>query len=207
MIPAFLDEARFALLEALNKPDFDTNVPKALSRIEEVKDAETKKEEEVLSSAIKEREFLIEYAEAFIEPFEIRLPLSWETKYGNVDIKIEGNRFVATGERKIEPDLGLMGLYTSYGKRTSDEKVILQKITYQGTIVNRTIDYALMIHDEKARKFDEATLAGSLLGTKKEKDVYTGIMVIHRECNKIEVMEKDAKGTVSFYEMTSNDNR
>jgi len=203
----FLNEARSILQEALKKPDFDTNVPKALSRIEEVMDAETKKEEETLSSAVKEREFLIEYAEAFIESFEIRLPLTWKTKYGNVDIKIEGDMFVATGERKIEPALGLMGLYNPYGNRTSDEKMILQKITYQGTIVNRTIDYELMIHDEQVRKFDEAILAGSLLGTKKEKDVYTGIMVINRGCNKIEVMEKEAKGNVSFYEMTADDTR
>lgn len=202
----FLNEARSTLQEALNKPDFDSNVPKALSSIDEVIEAETKKEEEILSSTIKEREFLIEYAEAFIEPFKIRLPLSWKTKYGNIDIKIEGNRFVAKGERKIEPTLSLLG-FSPYRKRTSDEEMILQKITYQGTIVNRTIDYELMIHVEPVREFDKATLAGRLLGTKKEKDVYTGIMVINRECNIIEVMEKEPKGNVSFYEMTSNDNR
>ncbi|HHT9146337.1 MAG: hypothetical protein Q7J76_08830 [Candidatus Brocadiaceae bacterium] len=201
----FLNEARSTLQEALKKPDFDTNVPKALSSIEEVIEAETKKEEETLSSTIKEREFLIEYAEAFIEPFEIRLPLSWKTKYGDIDIKIEGNRFVAKREKNIEPTLSLLG-FNPYRKRTSDEEMILQKITYQGTIVNRTIDYELTIDVEPVRKFNEATLAGRLLGTKKEKDVYTGIMVINREFNKIEVMEKEPKGNVSFYEMTSNDN-
>ncbi len=202
----FLNEARSTLQEALKKPDFDTNVPKALSKIEEFVEAETKKEEESLSSAVREREFLIEYAEAFIEPFKIQLPLNWKTKYGNIDIKIEGNRFVAKGERKIEPTLSLLG-FSPCIKRTSDEEMILQKITYQGTIVNRTIDYELTIHVEPVRNFNEATLAGRLLGTKKEKDAYPGIMVINRECNKIEVMEKEPKDNVSFYEITSNDNR
>ena len=172
-------------------------------------EAETKKEEETLSSAVKEREFLIEYAEAFIEPFEIKLPLNWKTKYGNIDIKIDGDRFVAKGERKIEPTLSLLG-FSPYIKRTSDEEVILQKITYQGTIINRTIDYELTIHVEPVRKFNEATLAGRLLssisGTKREEDVHMGMMVINRECNKIEVMEKEPKDNVSFYEITLSHN-
>jgi hypothetical protein len=114
------------------------------------------------------------------------------------------------GERKIEPTLSLLG-FSPYIKRTSDEEVILQKITYQGTIINRTIDYELTIHVEPVRKFNEATLAGRLLssisGTKREEDVHMGMMVINRECNKIEVMEKEPKDNISFYEITLSDNR
>lgn len=203
----FYGEAKKYIQEALDHYNCSSNVSSTLSSLESKKNEEDDREQELLLDVSSRIRFRVKYAEAFIEPFEAKLTQIWKSKYGNVDIKIEGNRFVAKGERKIEPALSMLGSYNPYRKRTSDEEMILQKITYQGTIVNRTIDYELMIYVEPVRKLIEPALVGSLLGTKKEMDVHSGMMVINRECNKIEVMEKDPKGNVSFYEMTSNDTR
>lgn len=199
----FLDEARSIIQDVLKKPDFDSNVPKALSSIDEVIEAETKKEDESLSSIVKEHEFLIDYADAFIETFEAKLTQNWKSKYGNLYVTIEGNKFIAQGERKIEPVLGLGSLYAHlYRKAISDEEPSLQKITYQGSVINRTIDYELIIQTEPSRKYGK-TILTALPSIDEIKQVFTGYMVINKDCNKIVVIEKDQKGNVSFYEMTS----
>lgn len=208
----FYSEAKKYLQEALIQDNCSSNVSSALSNLESKQKQENDKEEELTSDVLSVIKFRIKYAKAFIEPFEIRLPLNWKTKYGNVDIKIEGDRFVAKGERKIKPALGIasgLGLYNNPYRKRTDEEVILQKIIYQGTITNSVIDYELTIQDEPESPHDEATVAGKILslGMPKGKEIYTGFMVINKECNKIEVMEKEPKGSVSFYEMTSNDIR
>lgn len=208
----FYSEAKKYLQEALKQENCSPNVISALSNLESKQKQENDKEEELISDVLSVIKFRIKYAKAFIEPFEIELPLNWKTKYGNVDIKIEGDRFVAKGERKIKPALGIalgLDLYNNPYRKRTDEEVILQKIIYQGTIINSVIDYELTIQDEPERTHDEAIATGKtlLFGIAKKRQIYTGFMVINKECNKIEVMEKEPKGSVSFYEMTSNDIR
>jgi hypothetical protein len=199
----FLEEARSRLEAILKKEKCASNVPSALASIERVYKAENEKEKELLQSIETEQSFRIRYADAYSSTDEIKsLAPTWKSKYGNVKVIIQNNKFKAVGEEVISLS-GLLSLMNPYRKEPAEKRK--QIIEYSGTIVNRAIDYKLSIQTVPLSQPDRSTLAGSLLSemaeVNKKGEVYSGHMVVNHDDKEIIVMEKDSKGKLAFYSL------
>jgi hypothetical protein len=193
----FLEEAKIKLEEVLKKESYDSNVPDALASIEKVYKSEKEKEKEILSSIESEYKFRIDYAEAFAFPCQVKLPAKWSSKYCELKVKIEGNKFIASGEVKLKSGLGLAGLLASsrLGIRESAlprEQLITKEFKYTGIIINRAVNYTLKV----TTAYSDSTI-------KNPEEILTGQMIIEIDCKTIKVFEKDNKENISFYEMNT----
>lgn len=207
----FWEEARKKLEDTLKKQEeCDSNVPSALSTLEQVIKAEDDKEKEILSSIDVERQFRVDYAEAYTSKYEISsLPKKWMSQFGELDLSIKGNQLLATG-KTVVPQMGLAAIPNPYRRQLSmepEQETLTQTISYEGLITNRAIDFNLLIKTVPTKEYDRSTLAGGLLGRlaglSEKENSYSGIMIVEENCKKISVMQKDSKGTISFYDLSS----
>jgi len=199
----FIEEARTKLEAILKKAECDSNVPSALASIERAYKAENEKEKELLQSIEAEQSFRIRYAEAYSSTEEIKsLASTWKSKYGNVNVIIQNNKFKAVGEEVISLS-GLLSLMNPYRKEPAEKRK--QIIEYSGTIVNRAIDYKLSIQTVPLSQPDRSIFADNLLSVipevGKREDVYYGHMVVNLRNDEMFVMEKDSKGKLDFYSL------
>ncbi len=111
---------------------------------------------------------------------------------------------------KFLKKMGLADLYDSYaigigGTVKPKRDIDIQIINYEGVIINGIIDYQLSITTKPSGAPDKSTRAGLLLSVFPDNELiaqYSGQMIISDDFKKIEVMESDSKGNVSFYDMT-----
>lgn len=206
----FYGEAKKYLQEALKQDDCSSNVSSALSSLESKQNKEDDKEQELLSDVSSRIRFRVKYAEAYTRTTEIpSLQGKWKTKHGDVQVEITSHQFTATG-RYEQPQIGLLAGII-YARHTlgsiAKPKVNSNTITinYTGVIINGAIDYQLSVTTKPSGEPDKSTRAGSLLSVLPDNEPvaqYSGQMVISEDLKKIEVMESDSKGNVSFYDMT-----
>ncbi len=204
----FYSEAKKYLQEALKQDDCSSNVSNALSTLENKLEQENQKESEILSDVSSIIKFRIKYAEAYTKKRAEApsLQKKWKTKHGDVKITLTGNKFAANATHEI-PKMGLADIYARYtigGMVKPKIDIDIKIINYEGVIINRVIDYQLSITTKPSGEPERSTKAGSLLGALNENTVrYNGQMIISEDNKKIEVMEIDGKGNVTFYDMTS----
>lgn len=102
--------------------------------------------------------------------------------------------------------MGLADIYDRYtigGTAKPKIDIDMKIINYEGVIINGVIDYQLSVTTTPSGEIDRSTKAGSLLSTLNENTVrYNGQMIISEDNKKIEVMERDGKGNITFYYMT-----
>jgi hypothetical protein len=192
----YRQDTRIKVKEILKKENYDSNVPDALAAIEKVYKSEEDKEKEILSSIEPEYKFRTDYAEAYVFPYQVKLPPKWSSKYGEVEVKIEGDKFTASGEVKLKSALGLLGLLASSrleikASGLPPEPIITKMFNYEGIIINRAINYTLRIST-----FSDSTI-------KNPEETLTGQMIIEKDFKTIKVFEKDNKENIIFYEMNA----
>lgn len=199
----FYSEAKKYLQEALKHDNCSSNVSSALSNLESKQNKEDDKEQELSSDVLSKIKFRVKYAEAYTKITAIpSLQGKWKTKHGEVQINVVGSQFAATGQFERPLRLGLADII--------EKSKINVSINYKGVIVNGVIDYQLSVTTKPSGEPDKSTKVGTLLGglsgliNSNEVTVeYDGQMVLSEDLKKIEVMESDSKGNVSFYDMTS----
>lgn len=200
----FYSEAKKYLQEALKHDNCSSNVSGALSNLESKQNKEDDKEQELISDVLSRIRFRVKYAEAYTKITAIpSLQGKWKTKHGDVQVNVAGSQFAATGQFERPLGFGLADIiYAGNPYRN-----INFSINYKGVIVNGVIDYQLSVTTKPSGEPDKSTKVGTLLGgliNSNEVTVeYGGQMVLSEDLKKIEVMESDSKGNVSFYDMTS----
>lgn len=196
----FYGEAKKYIQEALKHDNCSSNVSGALSSLESKKYGEDDKEQELLLDVPSRIRFRVKYAEAYTRITEIP-PLQgrWKTKHGDVQVEITERQFTATGKFE-RPKIGLAAVLGMVKPETIT-------INYEGVINNGVIDYQLSVTTRPSGNIDRSPKTGSLLGgalidSNALTVKYNGQMVISEDFKKIEAMESDNKGNVSFYDIT-----
>lgn len=203
----FLEEARKKLEDILKREEYDTNVPSALSTLENVDKTEEDKEDEILSSIDRERGFRVDYAAAYTSKFELGSLLKrWMSQFGELEVSTSERQFSASGKTVMQKArLGLLP-YRQISSE-SEQDSLTRTVSYSGSIINRAIDFKLSIKTIPTKEYDRSTLSGNLLGEiaaiNEKEDFYSGIMIIEDNCKKIRVMQKDSKGNILFYDLSA----
>lgn len=163
------------------------NIGYAKNRMEEILEKEEKKEKEILTKAERERKFRVKYSEAFYCEVDIdkeKIDGIWSSSWGDIKIIFdkEKNSFTGSGEKKLPPDEFLLTLIKNQSGSHRDF-FTRRLISIQGSITKLSGWYEIIM-EEKDEYAD-----GTSYGEKKTYKV-TGRMVINKDINKIEVMEK-----------------
>lgn len=163
------------------------NIGYAKNRMAEILEKEEKKEKEILIKTERERKFRVKYSEAFYCDIDLnkeKFDGVWSTSWGDVKINFDKDRnsFTGSGKKKIPPDKLLLTLLKNQ-KGFDIDFVINRSISIQGNITKLSGKYEIII-SEKDEYAD-----GISYGEKKSYKI-TGYMVINKDINKIEVMEK-----------------
>lgn len=198
----FYGEAKKYLQEALKQDNCSSNVSSALSSLESKQDKEDDKEQELLSDVSSKIKFRVRYAESYTKITAIPLLQGkWKTKHGDVQVGLVGSQFTATGQFE-HAQVSLANIYARnpYGEKSK----VSVNINYKGVIVNGVIDYQLSVAMKSSDSPAKPTRANLLLGVLLDSEIsqYSGQMVVCEDFKKIEVMESDNKGNISFYDMT-----
>jgi tetratricopeptide (TPR) repeat protein len=196
----FYGEAKKYIQEALKHDNCSSNVSSSLSSLESKKYGEDDKEQELLLDVPSRIMFRVKYAEAYTRITEMpSLQGRWKTKHGDVHVAITERQFTATGKFE-QPKIGLAAVLGMVKPETIT-------INYEGVINNGVIDYQLSVTTRPSGNIDRSPKTGSLLGgalidSNALTVKYNGQMVISEDFKKIEAMESDNKGNVSFYDIT-----
>lgn len=200
----FIDEANEQLQAAMKIKDYEKeDVGRALARIDLILKQEKEKETKILESIENEKQFKLEYAEAYSISFIVTEAIQgkWTTRHGEFDLALESGNILRAEREELVPEggAGLFGLaLESYlgagtllgGKPQSKESIRRKKIIFDGRIIrNRIIEYKIKTEEESSRR--------SLLDTLPE---ISGIGIINKTMNVIKVMETDKDKKTSFYE-------
>lgn len=163
------------------------NIGIAKNRIEEILEKEKEKEKVILNKAEDERKFRVKYSEAFYCDIDLgkeKFDGVWSSSWGDIKIIFdkEKNSFTGSGEKKLPPDQFLLTLIKNQSGLHRD--FFTRRLIYiQGNITKLSGRYEIIM-EEKDEYAD-----GTSYGEKKTYKV-TGSMVINKDINKIEVMDK-----------------
>lgn len=152
----------------------------ALRRILEIRSTEKETEEKILDEAKNERTFRSTYAEAFIA--SMRTPISgvFETPYGKLSFKHEGNRLLGEGRFEEQTSGGLFASLTGGSPAT----ITVRTVKLEATVIGRC---------GRFRFETKETEKGSLLSFPKSTTVQ-GFLVIADDGESFEVLEEHEKG-------------
>lgn len=181
----FLDEANGLTEKALSVKEFHQNVASARARIDEVKQKEEDREQEILNGVAEEREFRLAFAEAtYVKPDQIP-PITgrWKTPYGDIEINITNGVLGGIGVSKETEDGLLPGLLWGQFPSTPVQ-------------VTKTIELKSNVHGAAARgQITIETKRGTILtSTKQEFKVHLIII----STNRMRVLQVDEKGVISI---------
>ncbi len=198
----FIEEANDQLQAAMKIENYEKEyVGRALTRIDSIIKKEQEKETKALESIEAEKQFKLEYADAFTTPFIMTEAIKgkWTTAHGELDLELESGNLLKAEKEEFIPEtqhgslgLALLGMETSAlgGKIQPKESTRKRKIIFNGRIIrNRSIEYTIEITEDSSKR--------TLLETTPK---ITGIGIINKAINIIKVMETDKDKKTSFYE-------
>lgn len=195
----FINEANDQLKKATEYKEYEKdNVGRALARIDSIIDNEDKKEKEILENIEEERQFKLDYAEAYSISFPINDSIKgkWESKHGLFDLTFEsGNMLSGNGEEAMPetPLPSLLGLALASGTilgESSQKKISSRKkvIKFNGRVIrNRVIEYNIKIEIQSSNQYASSVAE------------YSGYGVVNKEMNIIKVTEKDKENKITIY--------
>lgn len=197
----FIGYADEQLKEAMKAGDYEKdNVGRALSRIDSIQEEEVKKEEQALRDIAEERQFKLDYAEAYSIGFVTHDTISgsWNSRHGKVEINLEsGNLLKGRKEEIIEESSSILGrvLAAGAGYGTLPENRRIKYIrTFDGNIVkNRIIDYKI--------KIEKQSLGTTLLTRDTKTSEFSGYGIIDKAMNVIKMLEVDKDKKQTIYEL------
>lgn len=197
----FIDYANEQLKEAMKSENYEKdNIGRALSRIDRIREEETKKEKEALRSIDEERQFKLDYADAYSIDFTVGDTLNgdWNSKHGKIEINFEsGNNLYGKKEETIEESNWLLGMMLASGSGgIPPEKRRVKFIrTFQGKILrNRVFEYKL--------KIERSPAYNTLLTEDLTISEFSGYGIINKTMNLMKVVEFDKDKKQSFSEIT-----
>ena len=152
----------------------------ALKRISEIRSAEKESEEKILGEAKNERTFRSTYAEAFVASMRTPITGAFETPYGKLSVKQEGNRLLGEGKFEQQTSGGLFANLTGGSPAT----VTVRTVKLEATVIGRCGRFRLET---------EETEKGILLSFPKSTTVQ-GLLVIADDGESFEVLEEHEKG-------------
>jgi len=181
----FYEEAKSILTKAAEKKDHHQNVDYYLSELKNSEEKEEKEAELIFEDTRKNREFLIDFAQAVSIPFDKYTELNgiWVTEYGELEkyaIKfVQPNILIGEHELKAPTASSLL---PALAGSESEPALQTKRITFSGTITNRGIRYSVKI-SIPGRTFLTQTVSK-----------FSGLGVLHLESQEIEFsVEKDGK--------------
>ena len=181
----FLDEANGLIEKALAFKDFHQNVASARARIDEVKDEEEKREQEILNTIDDERKFRLAFADAIsVKPEEVpSIKGKWNTPYGAIDIATVNGMLKGAGTLQ-EPDFGLSLADSLLGSSQGGPRQITKTIKLEATL------------QRAGGRGEVKTFAerGSLLTSTSQE---FKVQLIISSINQIRVLTTDEKGKIS----------
>jgi len=203
----FVEDAKREIKKAheLSGKDIEVhgNIGIAQNRIEEILEKEKKKEKVISEKAEKEKKFRVKYSEAFYCEVDLdkeKIEGVWSTPWGDIKIIFdkEKNSFTGSGEKKLSPDEFLLTLIKNQSGSHRDF-FTRRLISIQGNITKLSGRYEIIM-EEKDEYAD-----GTSYGEKKSYKI-TGYMVINKDINKIEVMEKKNDEDFNIYSWNKKSN-
>lgn len=197
----FIGYANEQLKEAMKSENYEKdNIGRALSRIDRIREEEAKKEKEALGSVGEERQFKLDYTDAYSVDFIVGDTLNgdWNSKHGKIEINLEsGNNLYGKKEETIEESNWLLGMMLASGPGgIPPEKRRVKFIrTFQGKILrNRVFEYKL--------KIERSPAYNTLLTEDLTITEFSGYGIINKTMNLMEVVEFDKDKKQSFSEIT-----
>lgn len=171
------------------KPDY--RVGKAQERINNLTEEESKKEKAILAEAEKERNFRVDYSNAFCSETTVTksdIERVWETPWGNLKLAFDdtAGSFKMSGIRQVE--IGQLASLFTPSQPQLKKQFKNQTIEITGTIEHMSGKYSITVKDEES-----TTL---LTGGKIHEA--TAYMVISESCNCIEIMEKTSDNKTEY---------
>lgn len=192
----FLTEASDKLKAARLKEPYHENVDREMERINEIRRKDEESLTKILKSIEPERKFIVKFAEAYVLPFKVDITGKWNSRHGEIFIKMDGNKIYGATEIKIQTLDNLLAKPRIRGVGgLIDETDSKKRIVISGEIKNRSIDFQLRI-----KIMSPGT---TLLGAYREQElIYNGLMYSSEDAQIINGMEwEKGKHEKEFYEM------
>lgn len=187
----FLDEAGVICDKAVKIKDYDPRVGEKINRIKEVKTKEDEEERKIIGDTKKRREFYIKYAHHFTNTQAPDMTGAWKSPTCEMKLSIKGEAFEAIGTYE-KKEIGYLNAFSTKFSQPSPPQIKKINVKYTGTIKGYSIKYTLEENEEGKQI--------SLLSLPDKKT--TGLMILSKDVNKIEVCEKEDKDKHKYYSIT-----
>lgn len=197
----FLNEAEEICLKATIIKDYHKNINYSIARIKEIPDEESKKEENLIMSALSCSEFYRAYGRGFCKNSIPECSGHWRGPKCDLVFETYGTNFHAEGI--YEPPLSItdkLGDYTGLGGWPLNAKRRKRIIRYNGNIVGYSIK-ARYVDDEMADESQDISRVGSMLSYLMSKNEGTVLMSINDSCDEILVYDKVAAESDRVYKL------
>ncbi len=193
----FLIEAQRICDVALSKEDYHKNIGTTLGRLKELPDEEEKSEAEAFAKASPKSDFYRKFGAALTRSLPLDFPTVWQGKRGSLSCVIDGRNISLTGtyEDRATGIIGLALRGLSSVATDADISPVRWIIQYTGTLHGRAV-----IGKVSRKRVDNAQVATSLLGS--IDDSQQVLMAYDDEQRELSVLEKDGRGTPTFYSLT-----
>jgi len=155
-----------------------------MTRIREIPDEESKKEEQTVKQAAHLSDFYRSYGRALSKPDANDHAGEWEGPKCKLKVTIQDSNFAAEGTYIVERGLGLSALYSPFAYQESAVKSEKYTVKYKGRVSGYTIK-AVMTEEGQSSSAAPTTLLG--VQGKSGRNV---LMVISDSCEEIRVCDQ-----------------
>ena len=196
----FLEEANEKIKKArLAKAFKESDTAKPLARLSSIPEGEEKREKEILESVKKERQFSLEYAEAYSTNFELNDTLSgeWASKHGVLKINLKPGTILSGENTENIPESDFIGSWiaglAAAGAGPEKKPTFSKKTThFEGTVVkNRVLEYKIKVEIQPSNQYSSKTT------TK-----FSGTCIIDKEMSSMKMSEFDKDKKQTIYSIT-----
>lgn len=196
----FSEEANQEIQKAIDKGNYEKdNIGRALSRIETTRENEKETENKTLNEIEDERNFYLEYADAYSKSYVVdeRIDGKWKSKHGFLNIHLESGNIFKGEAKELIPETtssslsSLLGGGTPTmgleGKKEYSTKIICFEGSFES---NRALKYEIKIEIQPSNKF-----------ASKKMHEFSGRGIVNKDLTIIKIKETDKDGNVAFYDM------
>jgi hypothetical protein len=186
----FWDEAKKECDEALETKDYVKNVPELLKSLNDVNDEETKKLDDALEKVKAKAAFYRKLGEAALKPTPTEIVKEWNSSFGKIQAKVEGDMVRIEGAQERTEFAGLLSQLGVSG--LVPEKKVMYRIEYVG----RLRGDAILGEVKRSRDGEKPSLLAEGLGNPNV------VMLFNADHTELSVMENPQSSAPTFYNIT-----